>query len=682
MPGYKLAIDGPAGSGKSTISSLIAKRLGWTHIDTGSMYRAVTLLALESKRDLKDEATYNFLETTKIHYSNNKIYIDSRDVSKLIRSKEVTKQVSLVASFSYVRTKLVTLQKQASLKGNIVMDGRDIGTVVMPHANLKIFLTAQIEERAKRRLKENFEKLSNQQITQIIKDIEIRDKKDSTRKESPLKKADDAIELDTTNLTIEQVVTKIIELTDKRRTSMDIKTLKVGQIVEGTVVIVEENTIYLDVQYYTEGKIHLDNYDKPAPPTFIGLVEVGQTVRARVQKMTNEPAQILLSRLPLLSEEKFAKIQALVESKETIKAKVRQVLDKGIILAYLENEIFLPFSLLDYDLVKDKDALRGKILEIQIIEATLKGRSKRIVASRKTIFEKARQEAYELRLQARKEELETINTGDIIKGVVGKIETHAATVRFKHVVGLLRISQVSHYRIEKIEDALTMGQEIEVKVIKKEGNRLDLSMKSLLKTPYEEFYDDHKIGEQVTGTVFQKLPFGIIVEVKKDVRGLLHKNEFSWNPNDNFDSYVKIGDEITLSIIALDPKKNRIALSKKALENNPWKNVTIKSGDVVKAIVESVSKEGLVVIADGVEAIIPSNELAVEKIGKPEDYFAKGDEVTAVVLEANRSNWSLKLSIRRVLEKMERDTFEKYLEDEEESKNLTLGDLFEDQFKK
>ncbi len=461
----------------------------------------------------------------------------------------------------------------------------------------------------------------------------------------------------------------------------EIKGLRVGQVVEGTVVVVEENTIYLDVQYYTEGKIHLDNYDKPAPPTFIGLVEVGQVVKARVQKMTNEPAQILLSRLPLLIEEKFTKIQALVESKETIKARVRQVLDKGIILVYLENEIFLPYSLLDYDLVKDKDSLRGKVLEIQIIEAIIKGRSKRIVASRKTIFEKQRQEAYAQRLKARQDELEKINTGDILKGVVDKMEAHAATVRFEHVVGLLRISQVSHYRIEKIGDALKLGQEIEVKIIKKEGNRLDLSMKALLKTPYEEFYDTHEVGAQVTGTVFQKLPFGIIVEIAKDVRGLLHKNEFSWNPNDNFDSYVKIGDEITLSVIALDPKKNRIALSKKLLEDNPWKNVTIKRGQVAKAIVESVGKEGVVVIVQGVEAFIPLSELATEKIGRPEDYFAKGDEVTAIVLEANRSNWSLKMSIRRVLEKSERDSFEKYLDDEEESQKITLGDLFEDQFK-
>ncbi|PKK92591.1 MAG: hypothetical protein CVV61_08955, partial [Tenericutes bacterium HGW-Tenericutes-6] len=112
---------------------------------------------------------------------------------------------------------------------------------------------------------------------------------------------------------------------------MEFNMLKVGQIVEGTVIKVEENTIYLDVQYTTEGKIHLDNYDKPAPESFFGLIEIGQKVRARVQKITDDPAQILLSRLPLLVEEKFIKIQELVKTGEIVKARVRQVLDKGLV---------------------------------------------------------------------------------------------------------------------------------------------------------------------------------------------------------------------------------------------------------------------------------------------------------------------------------------------------------------
>lgn len=207
---FHVAIDGPAGSGKSTISALIAKKLNWTHIDTGAMYRAVTLFALENKIDLNDEKAYRFLETINISYLNDKIFLDGKDVSKEIRSDAVTDNVSLVSSFAYVRKKMVEIQQECAVGLNVVMDGRDIGTVVLPNANLKVFLTANVEERAKRRYAETKKTEGESLLDEIIEDIKIRDQKDSTRKESPLKKADDAIELDTTYLTIEEVVDKII----------------------------------------------------------------------------------------------------------------------------------------------------------------------------------------------------------------------------------------------------------------------------------------------------------------------------------------------------------------------------------------------------------------------------------------------------------------------------------------
>lgn len=216
MTKFHLAIDGPAGSGKSTISALIAEKLKWTHIDTGAMYRAVTLYALENNINLNNESEYEFLENINITYVDDKIYLNNRDVSEEIRSDSVTKNVSLVSSFPYVRRKMVDLQQDAAKNINVVMDGRDIGTVVLPNANLKIFLTANVLERAKRRYAESNHQEKYQNIEELVNEIEVRDKKDSTRKESPLKKADDAITIDTTYLTIEQVVKKIILMIDKK----------------------------------------------------------------------------------------------------------------------------------------------------------------------------------------------------------------------------------------------------------------------------------------------------------------------------------------------------------------------------------------------------------------------------------------------------------------------------------
>ncbi len=215
--GFKLAIDGPAASGKSTISQRLAKKLGWTHIDTGSMYRAVTLIALERKIDLANETNYSFVKDLDIKYQQEKVFVDGRDVTTAIREPIVNENVSLVSSFPSVRKELVALQKKAASEGNVIVDGRDIGTVVMPEADLKIFLIASVDERSKRRLYDLLNSGKEVDINKVKQDLSIRDEKDSTRKESPLVKASDAILLDTTDLSINETVEKIINLVNNKR---------------------------------------------------------------------------------------------------------------------------------------------------------------------------------------------------------------------------------------------------------------------------------------------------------------------------------------------------------------------------------------------------------------------------------------------------------------------------------
>lgn len=210
---FTVAIDGPAGSGKSTISKIVCSKLGFTHIDTGAMYRAVGLFALNKKIDINDEEKINsILDDIEIKYVEGKIYLNGNDVSGLIRTPEVSAAASKVSSYKLVREKLVYLQQQASKDGKYILDGRDIGYKVLPNANLKVFLTASIDCRAERRFKE----LPNANLDEIREQIKVRDHNDSTRKESPLKMADDAILVDTTEMTIDEVANKIIELINER----------------------------------------------------------------------------------------------------------------------------------------------------------------------------------------------------------------------------------------------------------------------------------------------------------------------------------------------------------------------------------------------------------------------------------------------------------------------------------
>lgn len=217
MGRFAIAIDGPAGAGKSTIAKLVANRLNVIYVDTGAMYRAVALYCIECGIDYNNkEDIENILEhiDIKIIYKNNSqhIILNNKDVSDLIRTGEVSKGASAVATIYSVRIKMVELQRNIAKEESVVMDGRDIGTHVLPNADLKIFLMASAEERARRRCSELMEKGIRCDFEQIKKEIEERDENDSTREFSPLKKAEDAIEIDTTELSIEEVVKNIIDL--------------------------------------------------------------------------------------------------------------------------------------------------------------------------------------------------------------------------------------------------------------------------------------------------------------------------------------------------------------------------------------------------------------------------------------------------------------------------------------
>lgn len=213
MKNYIIALDGPAGSGKSTIAKIIAKNFGLTYLDTGAMYRMVALYILENNIDFNNvKDIEGILDDIKMDIIGDRFILNGVDVSLKIRTPEVTKIVSPVSAIKAVRTKLVDLQREISKGKKVILDGRDIGTVVFPNADLKVFLIASPEERAKRRVKDYASKGISEDFETVLKDILERDHTDSTRKESPLKKADDAIEVDTSLLNIEESVNAISQL--------------------------------------------------------------------------------------------------------------------------------------------------------------------------------------------------------------------------------------------------------------------------------------------------------------------------------------------------------------------------------------------------------------------------------------------------------------------------------------
>ena len=219
--GYNVAIDGPAGAGKSTIAKLVAKEKGYIYVDTGAMYRGLAIHFLD--KGIQPQETEKVIEACKdaevtIAYEDavQHVYLNGKDISSRLRNEEVGNMASVTSAIPEVRKKLLELQQNLAKTQNVIMDGRDIGTCVLPHADVKVYLTASVETRAKRRYQELQEKGEDCNLEEIAHDIEERDRRDMTREIAPLKQAEDAVLVDSSDMTINEVVTEIVALARER----------------------------------------------------------------------------------------------------------------------------------------------------------------------------------------------------------------------------------------------------------------------------------------------------------------------------------------------------------------------------------------------------------------------------------------------------------------------------------
>lgn len=220
---YKvIAIDGPAGAGKSTIAKRLAESIGYTYIDSGAMYRAITLKVLRENIPLdRLDKIISMVKETDIDFRENSIYLDGKIVDSEIREENVNRNVSYISAIPEIRKLMVTLQRKVAENKNVVMDGRDVGTAIFPSANLKFYITASIEERAMRRFNELMQKGYYAEIQDIKSQIEKRDYIDSTRSESPLKAAIDSVTVDTTGKSVEEVLNEVVSIMKEKGEGID-----------------------------------------------------------------------------------------------------------------------------------------------------------------------------------------------------------------------------------------------------------------------------------------------------------------------------------------------------------------------------------------------------------------------------------------------------------------------------
>lgn len=444
---------------------------------------------------------------------------------------------------------------------------------------------------------------------------------------------------------------------------------KRGDIVKAKVEYIRENQFVLEIPGFAgyDAYMFKDQFSDKEDGE-VNKVKVGDVIDVAIAKIieSEDSMSVLVSRLPLLRKKNQEVLLDAYNNKETISVTVTKVVNKGVVADYAGCEIFIPESLLS---IGDKPNLNnfiGRTIDVKIIEKKNDRGKERYIASHKAIL-------LDEMLEQRKEEISNINVGDTVKATVLKFEPYGVLMQIGLARGILKYNQVSHFKDERAEKILAVGDEVALKVIAKEGNKIDLSRKALIPSPFQVYASKNEVSKTVTGKVVQKIAAGIILELDRGVTGLLHKSEYSWNPNDNLDMCVKIGDEIEVKIIKIDEEKQRISLSRKLLLDNPWKNVNCKKDDVIEVTVDDVTSKGLKVIACGVDVEIAPNDALAEK-GKLEDFYAKGDVVKAKVMDVNKEKWILKLSIKVLKIAEQKAEFEKYKEENDNS-DATIGDI-------
>jgi small subunit ribosomal protein S1 len=450
----------------------------------------------------------------------------------------------------------------------------------------------------------------------------------------------------------------------------EIKDLKVGDIVAGKVIKVSKEEALIDIGYAYEGTIYKDHLTTRKITDCNEIIKVDDVITVKVTKISegDQTNSLLLSRLDLEKKEAIDRFRSELEVGNNVNARVKKSVNGGLLLDFHGIELFMPESLID---IKNapKDTLVGTETTVRIIEIRLERGKEKFIANRKQV-------QLDEQRQLEKAELATFNVGDIVKGKVERIVDFGAFVHIGELTeGLLHISEISYYHIIKVEDALKVGDLVTVKIIKISGRKISLSMKALEEKPWDLFLKTHKVGDKVEATVIKKMQFGMIMEVEKEVRGLLNRFDYSWNPQENLAGTVEVGSKFEVQITAIDTEKQQFTLSKKHLEYNPWSDVKVRVGELVSATVKTVQEKGAIVEVMGVEAYLPISELADERVEKAADKVKVGDILSVEVIQVFPKEWKMTVSLKRATSKSERKEFESHL-NENVSSDQSLADLF------
>ncbi len=456
---------------------------------------------------------------------------------------------------------------------------------------------------------------------------------------------------------------------------MKMNQVQEGNKIQGKVYAVKDNEVIVVVEDYpTEGTIYLNELTTKDVSSAKDVLSEGDEIEAIVKKKDDEAGVLLLSRIDIERDQIFEDLQNKFQEDESFEATVKEHNKGGLIVRAFGLDMFMPAREVSQEFTDDLSQFKGQTFEVKLIEIS----KRKIVVSRRAVQKDKQKEA-------KKKQLEEVKEGMELKGTVSKLMPYGAFVKlndYPEVEGLLHVSEMSHHRVNKPSDILKEGDTVDVKVIEAKGQKRGLSKKALEKTPWQAFAETHNVGDQVKGKVVKKMKFGILVEVAKDVAGIINKSDYSWDPRFNLAGNVNVGDEVDVKILSLDPEKGRMQLSKKHLEYNPWDDVSVKVGEIVSGEVKELRNNGALVEVQGVYGFLPIGEISEKRIEDASEVLKQEQVINAKVLKFDRKQWQMVLSIQEYEQQRQREEYQKHLQDDSsEEQSQTLGELFEEKFK-
>ena len=659
-----IAIDGPAGTGKSTIAALIAKKLGVTFLNSGSFYRALTIALLDSGTDLHDEsAVPEFCRKQKLEYKDSRMFLNGKDIEDRLHDDRVSANVAQVSAIVPVRHLVNERMREITKSLSIVCEGRDMTTVVFPDADCKFYLDASIDVQAKRRFEQGVSGMSLEEIKEAIKK---RDEIDKNKKEGALKIADDALYIDTSNLTIDNVCEIILAQIHNKGFAMEemevekndapkdkfqsqleeslnnLNSPEEGQIVEGTVIQVTDELVFLDVGCKSEGRLQVSEFAGKLP-------KIGDKVQVFLIKQfgRNGPE---ISKTKADAKRIWKDVSQAFKDKTTISGTISKIV-KGGFEVTLSGDIhaFLPISQSDSQKVEKPESLIG-LESLFYVDRLYTDNKANVVVNRRKYLEEQID-------KCREEFFNNAKIGDTVKGTVKSFTSFGAFIDLGGFDGLLHINDMSWGHVARPKDFVKKGQEIELKLIRLDPaeKRINLSLKHFSEDPWIHFEEKFHVNDIVKGKVTKLTDFGAFIELEEGIEGLVHISEFSWTKKINKASdMVKVGDEVECMVLGYDIQAGRVSLGIKQVTENPWDTITEKYpvGTKVSGKVVKITNNGAFVsLEEGIDAFLHADDISwTKKVKHPGSEFSVDQEIEAVVIDCDAESRRIRIGIKQLAE--------------------------------